>query len=29
VGEATTQAVVMGSVSVLVINYFLTAIMFG
>jgi ABC transport permease subunit len=29
VGEATTNAVVLGSVSVLVLNYFLTAVMFG
>ncbi len=29
VGEATTGAVVLGSVSVLVVNYFLTAVMFG
>jgi phospholipid/cholesterol/gamma-HCH transport system permease protein len=29
VGEATTESVVAGSVSVLVMNYFLTAVMFG
>lgn len=29
VGEATTQAVVLGSVAVLVLNYFLTSIMFS